>query len=290
MAKYYAVRKGKKTGIFTNWDETKAQVSGYPGAQYKSFKAKADAEAYLKDEEEKPSSDFKKGKTPLVHWTNEVVVYTDGGSRNTGNVQGGHVKASDKAAWAYRIEVDDTVIPGSGGEFGATNNRMEIMALREALRKLISLNLTDREILIVMDSTYVLNAINKGWMTGWKRNGWKRSSGKLLNKELWQELDRLLPQFSKLRYEWTKGHATNDGNIFVDELLNQTMDEMPDKGAKQPHVSHKPTKAHLTKPEVSAPALKKEPVIKKAEPTVADKAATERSVNDIAESLKKLGF
>ena len=91
MAKYYAVRKGKKTGIFTNWDETKAQVSGYPGAQYKSFKAKADAEAYLKDEEEKPSSDFKKVRRHS--FTGQIVVVYGRGSRNTGNVQGGHVKA-----------------------------------------------------------------------------------------------------------------------------------------------------------------------------------------------------
>ena len=35
--KYYAVKKGRKTGIFTTWDDCKAQVNGYKGAVYKSF-------------------------------------------------------------------------------------------------------------------------------------------------------------------------------------------------------------------------------------------------------------
>ena len=45
--KYYAVKKGLKTGIFRTWEECKANVSGYSGASYKSFKTKAEAEAYL---------------------------------------------------------------------------------------------------------------------------------------------------------------------------------------------------------------------------------------------------
>lgn len=45
--KVYAVKKGKKTGIFATWEECKANVHGYPGAQFKSFATKAEAEAYL---------------------------------------------------------------------------------------------------------------------------------------------------------------------------------------------------------------------------------------------------
>ena len=47
--KYYAVKKGLKTGIFRTWEECKANVSGYSGASYKSFKTKAEAEAYIRD-------------------------------------------------------------------------------------------------------------------------------------------------------------------------------------------------------------------------------------------------
>lgn len=44
MAKYYVVWSGKQTGIFTTWDECKEQVHGFPGAKYKSYSTKDEAE------------------------------------------------------------------------------------------------------------------------------------------------------------------------------------------------------------------------------------------------------
>lgn len=49
MAKYYAVKKGKKPGIYMTWDECKNQVSGFSGAVYKSFTTKQEAEAFIQD-------------------------------------------------------------------------------------------------------------------------------------------------------------------------------------------------------------------------------------------------
>ena len=53
MAKFYAVKEGKKTGIFSTWDECKEQVTGFKGAVYKSFKTLSEAEAFLERNEEK---------------------------------------------------------------------------------------------------------------------------------------------------------------------------------------------------------------------------------------------
>ncbi|MDZ7834319.1 MAG: ribonuclease H family protein [Alkalibacterium sp.] len=54
--KYYAVKKGRKTGIFSTWPEAQKQVSGYPGAQFKSFQSRSDAETFVTDgSDEKPS-------------------------------------------------------------------------------------------------------------------------------------------------------------------------------------------------------------------------------------------
>lgn len=53
MTKFYAVKKGKKTGIFSTWDECKEQVTGFKGAVYKSFKTLSEAEAFLEKNEEK---------------------------------------------------------------------------------------------------------------------------------------------------------------------------------------------------------------------------------------------
>ena len=154
-----------------------------------------------------------------------AVTYTDGGTRNTGVYKGGHVKKTDKAAWAYLIEWDDQKVHGSGGEYGATNNKMEQTALINALKKLLELGFNNKHLLFVLDSQYVLNAINKHWLQGWKKRGWRRSSGPLANVAEWQELDRLLKEFPDSTFEWTKGHANNRGNEFVDHELNRYMDQ-----------------------------------------------------------------
>ncbi|WP_125580895.1 ribonuclease H family protein [Levilactobacillus cerevisiae] len=323
--KYYAVRKGKKPGIYRTWPETQKQVSGFSGAEYKSFATAAEAETFMQSGSAKASkrhataSKAATAKRPSATVSATITVYTDGGSRNTGNVAGGHVRDADKAAWAYRIELPDTIETGSAGEFGATNNRMEIMAFRNALQKLVDLGQNHESILFVLDSQYVLNAVNKGWLAGWKRRGWKRSAGPLVNAELWQDVDRLLPQFNQLDYQWTKGHATNQGNVFVDHLLNETMDGMSraGKGATTTHRTQPATKATTTKattktqPTAQAqpatkiarttktavtaqPAVKSQPVIKpatKRPTTSAQKHQTaEQSVADIAESLRHLPF
>lgn len=300
--KYYAVRRGKQPGIYRTWPETQKQVNGFSGAQYKSFTTEAEAKAFMQGSAAKTPAHrtAKTGRTATPKSASApvsatITVYTDGGSRNTGNVAGGHVKDADKAAWAYRIELPDAIETGSAGEFGATNNRMEIMAFRNALQKLVDLGQTTESILFVLDSQYVLNAVNKGWLAGWKRRGWKRSAGPLVNAELWQDVDRLLPQFSNLNYRWTKGHATNQGNVFVDHLLNETMDGMRRDAEQQP-VTHRHEAVTKTQPVAKTqPVTKTQSVV--AKPTSAKSSAatqshrtTAQSVADIAESLRNLPF
>lgn len=218
MGKFYAVKKGRKTGIFTTWAECQKQVSGFPKAEFKSFISKQEADNWLK---EIKSSNENRRKSY------SVIVYTDGGSRNHGNKKGEHVKKNDKAAWAYLIKYQGSIISDTDGEYGSTNNRMEIMALKKALLDLKQRELQNEKILVVLDSKYVLDAITKRWLQLWEKNGWKTSAGTgVKNKELWMEISRLLPEFSNLDYQWTKGHANDEGNNLVDELLNKTMDQM----------------------------------------------------------------
>ena len=155
------------------------------------------------------------------------MLFRSGGSRNHGNVKGGHVRTDDKAAWAYHISNNGQTYEGTAGEFGATNNRMEIMALIQSIIRLNDLKINQQNAIFVLDSQYVLNAITKNWLNGWKRRGFKKADGSALaNVELWKQLDQLLPTVPKKTFEWTKGHATNVGNNRVDELLNETMDKM----------------------------------------------------------------
>ena len=191
VGKFYAVKKGRKTGIFTTWAECQKQVSGFPKAEFKSFISKQEADNWLK---EIKSSNENRRKSY------SVIVYTDGGSRNHGNKKGEHVKKNDKAAWAYLIKYQGSIISDTDGEYGSTNNRMEIMALKKALLDLKQRELQNEKILVVLDSKYVLDAITKRWLQ--------------------------LPEFPNLDYQWTKGHANDEGNNLVDELLNKTMDQM----------------------------------------------------------------
>ena len=74
--KIYAVKKGKKTGIFKTWEACKASVDGYSGAQYKSFFSEDEAQAYLSGTE----NPFQNLSDSAVEEskTNQVVAYVDG--------------------------------------------------------------------------------------------------------------------------------------------------------------------------------------------------------------------
>lgn len=243
--KYYTVKKGRTPGVYRTWEDAKKQVDGFSGAEYKSFEKITDATEYLNwNKETQPdivnedslNNAIKKIKSASVKETSQpnkklsskyfATIYTDGGSRNTGVHKGGHVNKTDKAAWAYLIEWNNGRTYGSGGEFGATNNKMELLGLINALEKLIELKFNDKHLLFILDSQYVLNGINKHWIEGWKKRGWKRSNGPLINASEWKRLDSLLKHFSDSEFRWTKGHANNQGNIFVDHELNKYMDKM----------------------------------------------------------------
>ena len=66
------------------------------------------------------------------------------------------------------------------------------------------------------DSAYVVNSISKGWMEGWKKNGWKKKGG-VANLELWKEVDALL-QIHNVTCVWVKGHASNRYNNECDVM------------------------------------------------------------------------
>lgn len=285
--KFYAVRRGRRPGIYRTWPETQQQVNGFTGAQYKSFPTEAAAKAFMQGQStsttaRRParSSAPTQPTTPAT-----ITVYTDGGSRNTGNVAGGHVRAGDKAAWAYRIELPaDQVMTDSAGEWGASNNRMEIMAFLRALQALQQRGVNDQSIQFVLDSRYVLNAITQGWLAGWKRRGWKRSAGPLANAELWADVDRLLGAFPHLSFNWTKGHATNQGNVFVDHLLNETMDGM---GQERHHAAVKPVASRPAA--LASSATAKHPQAASSQAPLKHTTA-EQSLADIAKGLRDLPF
>ena len=98
-----------------------------------------------------------------------------------------------------------------------TNNRMEILAVIKALETLKeSCNVN-----LYSDSKYVVDAIQKGWLKSWKKNGWKKSNkDKVLNVDLWLRLDELLEKHH-VNFIWVKGHADNVENERCDFLARE---------------------------------------------------------------------
>lgn len=162
----------------------------------------------------------------------DALIFTDGGCRNNGKNEGEHVKPTDKAAWAYVIVYDDNAITETGGQLGATNNQMEMTAFLESLKKLEEIGLTQKHLLLSLDSEYVRKAISesedgKAWINGWKNRDWKKSDGTpVANQDMWKEIDAEFSKFTDLKLQHVAGHADNDGDNLADALLNERMDQM----------------------------------------------------------------
>ena len=101
-----------------------------------------------------------------------------------------------------------------GGEANTTNNRMELTAAIRALEKISAGDGVE----LFTDSSYLKNALTNGWLTKWKRNGWKTASkSPVLNKDLWLALDELISS-RRVNFHWVKGHAGHFFNERCDEL------------------------------------------------------------------------
>jgi ribonuclease HI len=115
--------------------------------------------------------------------------------------------------WGFLLRMGAHEREGSGGEKPSTNNRMEILAVIRGLEALTR----PCRVKVVSDSRYVVQAIEDGWIAGWKKRGWKRKGGELLNTDLWKRLDELLA-IHDVHAEWVEGHAGHVENERVDKL------------------------------------------------------------------------
>jgi len=194
--KVYAVKKGRKTGVFPTWEECAKQVSGYAGAVFKSFPSVPDALAWL-EEEQAPSS--------AAHA--DYIIYTDGSCLRNPDGPGGWAAIISETSSGRMTELHD-------GSPCTTNNRMELQAAVAALSYIEA----PSSIALYTDSQYLKNTFTKHWITNWKRNGWKTSTGgDVKNKDLWKELDALF-QKHQVSFHWVKGHAGNEKNERCDHL------------------------------------------------------------------------
>lgn len=110
----------------------------------------------------------------------------------------------------------------SGADAQTTNNRMEVLAVIEGLKRLKEPCKVD----IFSDSAYTVNAFLEGWIYGWKKNGWKKADGKAVqNVDLWEELYNLT-KIHEITFHKVAGHADNERNNRCDALARAAIKEL----------------------------------------------------------------
>lgn len=133
----------------------------------------------------------------------EVELYTDGAC--SGNPGPG--------GWGALLVCRGTEREISGGDPATTNNRMELMAVISGLSVLKK----PCRVTVHTDSQYVKNGMTT-WIKGWKKNGFRTSSGtSVKNEDLWRELDRL-STVHEVVWKWVRGHDGHVENERVDAL------------------------------------------------------------------------
>jgi ribonuclease HI len=138
---------------------------------------------------------------------NEVVIYTDGACKGNPGPGG----------WGAILRSAGNEKELYGGERQTTNNRMEMMAVIQALQALKR----PCAVQLHVDSQYVLKGVTE-WLPGWKAKGWRTSTKQpVKNQELWQELDALVNGAGhKIDWRWVRGHNGDAGNERADVLAN----------------------------------------------------------------------
>ena len=145
------------------------------------------------------------------HSLNQVEIYTDGACKGNPGPGG----------WGVVLRSGAIEKELFGGELGTTNNRMELLAVIEALSALKR----PCAVTLFLDSEYVRKGITE-WIHGWKARGWKTASkAPVKNEDLWRRLDEARNRH-EVKWHWVKGHAGHALNERADSLANRGVDEM----------------------------------------------------------------
>lgn len=146
----------------------------------------------------------------------KVRIFTDGAcSENPG-----------PGGWAVVFNTAHECHTISGNEELTTNNRMELRAVIEAFKKILSKGNSENQYDIYSDSAYIVNTINNHWIEAWQKNNWQTTKHEdVKNKDLWEEFSSLRAKANKLGICITlnkvKGHSGNTFNELVDKLARE---------------------------------------------------------------------
>lgn len=242
--KFYVVWSGRSTGIFTDWPTAQASVDKFPGARYKSFPTRAEAEQA-----------YKAGKPALV--------------RAKSRAKSAAVESSDEDAEGAAAAKFDMQIycdgacdpnPGHAGSgiavyrdgrvaelwFGlhhanGTNNTAELNALYHALLMGEKAMQAGQTAEILSDSKYALSCIDV-WAVGWEKRGWKKAGGEIKNLGIIQTSYTLYNRIKPaIRLTHIRGHMGIEGNELADRMAMLAVQTRQAELRPYPHKIDVPT-------------------------------------------------
>ena len=140
----------------------------------------------------------------------EIHIYTDGSALGNPG-PGGYGIIIEWVGKGYIKEF-------SRGFKYTTNNRMELWAVIDALEKLKK---KPMDVLVISDSKYVIEAVDKKWVFGWQKKNFKGKK----NPDLWKRFLKIYPQHN-VQFQWVKGHNDHPQNERCDQLAVTAAKEM----------------------------------------------------------------
>ena len=150
----------------------------------------------------------------------KLEIYTDGSCKKLGSVK-------TFGGWSFiALRGGERIYEVAGGEEDTTNQRMELLAIRNALEFASKNRQPNESVIIYSDSAYAVNCYQQEWYVNWQRNGWTNAKGESVkNQDLWIDI---VPYFDNFWYDLSKvkGHGSNYWNNECDRLAQLRAQEL----------------------------------------------------------------
>ena len=218
--KFYAVKQGRKTGMFLTWDDCKKQVMGYPGAIYKSFGTREEAEAYLGVTGAQTGQ--KNGTVDATERTAGITRSVSSGNNKSENIENAveiYVDGSYHAAtkeFSYGMVV---LVDGKEEKFSQKMTDPELAQMRNVAGEIKGSEAAMQYALDHKIPSIIIYHDYQG-IASWCNGDWKANKpGTIAYRDFYREASRKI----KIQFRKVKGHSNDKYNDMVDQLAKEAL-------------------------------------------------------------------